>query len=148
MKHFLHLGPPLPRFSCGQRFLHGLHHSPPFLRFPVRGHFGPVTLQIGAVIFEIAEEDVILEKNGIFPDVAFQNLLQDFRPHRSVLLLVGACVSGLQPDHHSESIHLPILIRDHNVRHVGRNGREPRTTKRCDIPRVATVPPLTPKMSA
>src|SRR5690349_164561 len=43
MKHFLHLGPPLPLFSRGQRFLHGLHHSPPFLRFSVCSHFGPVT---------------------------------------------------------------------------------------------------------
>src|ERR1700731_51951 len=88
MKNLLHLCPPFAWFSCRKRFLHRLHHRPPFLCFGMCSHLGPVTFHIGAVIFEVAEETAVFEINRVVSDVAFQNLLQNLRPNRRVISLV------------------------------------------------------------
>src|SRR5713226_1847785 len=105
MKNLFHLRPPLARFSCRWRFLHRLHHCPPFLSLGVRSHFAPVTLQVASVVLEIAEEDAVLEVDGIVSDVAFRNLCQHFRPDRGVISLVGVLTTWLEPDRHSKAHH-------------------------------------------
>src|SRR4030095_14063366 len=65
VKYFIHLRPPFAFFSVRYRILHGLHDCPPFLRLLVRSHFGPVALDVAAVVFEITEKDVVLKVDGV-----------------------------------------------------------------------------------
>ena len=68
-------------------------------------HLAPVTFQVASVVFEIAEKHAVLEVDGIIPDVAFQNLIQDLRPNRGVVSLVSFLASWLESDHHSKALH-------------------------------------------
>src|SRR5882724_13483671 len=105
VKNLFHLRPPLSLLPCRQRFLHRLHHCPPFLSLVVRSHFAPVTLQVASVVLEIAEEEAVLEEDRIVSDVAFRNLCQHFRPDRGVISLVGFLATWLKPDRHSKALH-------------------------------------------
>src|ERR1700752_350522 len=105
MKYLFHFRPPLAFFSCRDWLLHRLHDGPPFLSLGMSGHLVPVGLDVDAVVLEIAEEHSVFEINGIVPDLAFVDHAQDFRPDRCVIPLVTFLTSGLEPDHHSETLH-------------------------------------------
>src|SRR6266436_9668799 len=105
MKNLVHLRPPLALFSCRKRFLHRPDQSPPLLSLDMRSHLAPVTFQIASVIFEVAEEHAVLQVNGIVPNVAFKNLVQDLGPNRRVTTLVGFLAAWLELDHQSKALH-------------------------------------------
>ena len=88
MKDFFHFGPPFAGFSGRKRILHGFHDGPPFLRFRIGGHLGPIRLTIGAVILHVAEEQVVFQINGVVPDVAGGDGFQDVRPDGGVIFFV------------------------------------------------------------
>ena len=71
MENFLHVCPPLAFLSRWQWVLHRLHDGPPFLRLGIRSHLAPILFQITAVVFQVAEEKVVLEEDGIVLDIAF-----------------------------------------------------------------------------
>src|SRR6266849_4131361 len=71
MENFLHVCPPLAFLSCWQWVLHRLHDGPPFLRLGIRSHLAPILFQITAVVFQVSEEKVVLEEDGIVFDIAF-----------------------------------------------------------------------------
>jgi hypothetical protein len=66
MEDFLHAGPPFARGAGFQRTLHRLHYFPPFLRLGIGRHLRHVRLKICAVVFKIAERQVIFEEDGFF----------------------------------------------------------------------------------
>jgi hypothetical protein len=63
VKDFFHFSPPFPWFTSGEGILHRAHNGPPLLCFLICGHFGPVRLDINAVILEVAKENVIFEED-------------------------------------------------------------------------------------
>jgi hypothetical protein len=71
VENFLHVCPPLAFLSRWQRVLHRLHDGPPFLRLGIRSHLAPIFFQIAAVVFQVAEEKVVLEEDGVVLDIAF-----------------------------------------------------------------------------
>ena len=75
MEHFFHLCPPFAWFTRCQGILQRFHHRPPFLRLLMSRHFGPIALHVAAVIFEVAEEKVVFEVDGIVADIALPNLV-------------------------------------------------------------------------
>ena len=71
MEDFLHVCPPLAFLSCWEWVLQRFHDCPPFLRLGVRSHLGPIFFQITAVVFQVAEEKVVFEEDGIVFNIAF-----------------------------------------------------------------------------
>ena len=95
VKHFFHLGPPFAFAAGVEGLLHRHHDGPPLLRSWIGGHFGHVGFVIGAVIFEIAEEEIVFQIDGIIADIAFADHVENVGPDGSVISLVFSSVSGL-----------------------------------------------------
>src|SRR4029077_15477094 len=112
VKHFAHLRPPFSLLSIRYRLLHALHDFPPFLGLFVRGHFGPVALHVAAVIFEVTEQDAVLEVDGVVANIALPDHVQHLWPDRLVILFVGIRDTWFETQSHSEPSHFDsFLIR-------------------------------------
>jgi len=73
MKHLLQIQPPFTRFVADS-FLAGSGFGPPFLCAFIFGHDTHIFLEIRSNIFEIGKEGIlIMDENGVIPDVAFMD---------------------------------------------------------------------------
>src|SRR5215469_4196641 len=106
VKHFFHLGPPFALLAGFDGLLHGHHHRPPFLGSGVRCHFCHVRFVIRAMVFEIAEQEIVLKVDRELLNVAFANHVQDVRPYSGVMSFVLRNRVGLYFDDRSVSLHL------------------------------------------
>src|ERR1700722_3085234 len=88
MKNFLHAGPPFVFSASFKRTLHRHHDGPPLLGFWIGRHFRHVCRIIRAVIFEVTEEQAVLQEDGIIANVTFLDHCQHFRPHRGMVFLI------------------------------------------------------------
>src|SRR5271169_2869428 len=97
VKNFFHAGPPL---AFGPRLewkLHGSNQFPPLLSFWISSHFCHVSFEIGTVIFEVTEQQSVPQVNGIVPDIAAPDHVQNFRPDLRMCFLYSSTASGLTP---------------------------------------------------
>jgi hypothetical protein len=84
MEDFFQIQPPFSGFIT-YGFLAGNGFGPPFLRTFIFGHNFHIFLEIRANIFKISKERIlIMDKNGVIPDVAFRYHFQNTRPGRFV----------------------------------------------------------------
>jgi hypothetical protein len=64
------------------------------------------------MVFEVAEEDIVLEIDGVVPDISIGYFFQYLWPDGTVILLVDLCTAGFQPNRHSMSLHCKSFRRD------------------------------------
>src|SRR6185369_10560633 len=95
VKDLFHIRPP---FAFAARFkwlLHGLHNGPPLLGFRIGSHVCHISSKVTAVVFEVAEQSVILQKYRIVADITLMNHLENLRPDGGVISFVF--LDGLWP---------------------------------------------------
>jgi len=79
MENLSQVQPPLPG-TVAQGFLAGGGLLPPPHGTWVPGHFLHVRIKILACIFKVGEEQILMQKDGIIPDVAIPDFLQHTGP--------------------------------------------------------------------
>src|SRR3979490_2671792 len=111
MKNLVHVGPPLASGARFQGLLHWHHKSPPFLRLWISRHCRHVRSVVRAVIFEISEQEVVFQIDGIVSNIATPDHGEHFWPHRRVIFLVG--FKRLRPyfDYRTIALHVIVLSR-------------------------------------
>src|SRR5438477_13088499 len=88
MENFFDAGPPFILSPGFKRLLHWHHDRPPLLCFRIGCHSSHVRGIICAVIFVVAEQQAVLQKNRIIANVTFLDHGQYFRPYRGMVFLV------------------------------------------------------------
>src|SRR5271169_3584343 len=136
VKNFFHAGPPL---AFGPRLewkLHGSNQFPPLLSFWISSHFGHVSFEIGTVIFEVTEQQSVPQVNGIVPDIAAPDHVQNFRPDLRMLFLV--LLNCLRPhaDYRAVPFHRDCLL----VRSLLRQGETAELNSLPHLPQQFVTP--------
>jgi hypothetical protein len=112
VEDFFHAGPPFAFVTAFDRDLNRHHDFPPFLRFGIGGHFFHVGVVVGAVVFEIGEEKIVLQEDRVVFDVAGPDCRQDFGPNLGVVLLVHRDRVFFDFDQHAVAFHAFLSWKD------------------------------------
>jgi hypothetical protein len=83
----------------------GFHYCPPLLCLGISRHLRHVRLKVRIVVFPIAEQQIIFEKDGIIADIAISEHVQNLRPNRRMKFLVLLDCLRLYSDYRSVPFH-------------------------------------------
>src|SRR5580704_3948338 len=114
VKDFLHRCPPLTFGARVKRLLHGFHDSPPFLRLGIACDLGHICFVIHSVVFVIAEQQIILQKDRVVADVASPNGGENLRPDLRMVSFIGLDLLGSYLYYGTVSLHssAPLATRN------------------------------------
>ena len=83
------------------------HHSGVFLCAAI---LAQSRCNVAAVIFEVTEQDVVLEVDGVVANIALPDHVQHLWPDRLMILFVGIGDSWFETQSHSEPFHFESVL--------------------------------------
>src|SRR5215475_12414089 len=105
MEYLIHLRPPFSCLPAVERALHGHHDRPPFLCLRVRSDARHIQDMIRPVVFVIAEEKIVFQKDGIVANIRAPDGVEYLRPDIPVILPVAFDVTTFDSNHESKALH-------------------------------------------